>query len=338
MERHLKLVVAGSLLLAGVLGVSQQPAEGQSQRSATVTPADYLRWRTELKNWGRWGPDDQLGTSNLITAAKIQNAAKLVRAGIVVSLAHPMPQKVEADVAAGGVFRRTTNNIGATNTSDTYQVSYHGLTVAHMDAWCHFFFEGRMYNGYSVADNITPETGCKKGDVMAWKDGIVTRAVLYDIPQLKGAQWVEPGTPIMRADLEAWEKQAGVKAGPGDIVLLYIGRWKRRAAEGPWAGQVAGYHPDTIPWIKERDVAFLGHDFNIDWAPRPGWGAAEGIPVNPVHQAALNWMGVGIVECLDLERAVETARRLKRYEFMMTFAPLPVEGGTGSPLNPLAVF
>lgn len=207
-----------------------------------------------------------------------------------------------------------------------------------MDAFCHFFFEGQMYNGYSVADNITPETGCDKGDVMAWRDGIATRAVLYDIPQLKGVEWVEPGTPITRADLEAWEAQTGVKAGPGDLALLYVGRWKRRGAEGAWQGTVAGFHPDTIPWIKERDIAFLGHDFNIDWSPRPGWGADEGSPRNPVHQAALNWMGVGIVECLDLERAVATARRLGRHEFMVTFAPLPVEGGTGSPLNPLAIF
>jgi kynurenine formamidase len=195
-----------------------------------------------------------------------------------------------------------------------------------------------MYNGYPVAENITKERGCIKGDITAWKDGVVTRAVLYDIPALKGVDWVEPGTPVTRADLEAWEKKSGVKAGPGDLVLLYIGRWKRRAAQGPWAGTVAGYHADTIPFIKQRDVAFLGHDFNIDWSPRPGWGAAEGIPNMPIHQAALNWMGVSIVENLDLERAVETARKLKRYEFMVTFAPLPVEGGTGSPLNPVAVF
>ena len=125
---------------------------------------------------------------------------------------------------------------------------------------------------------------------------------------------------------------------PGDVIVLYIGRWKRRAAKGPQAGIVAGYFPDVIPWIKERDVAFIGHDFNIDWSPRPGWGEAEGIPRNPVHQAVLNWMGVNIIENLDLEQLAETARRLKRYEFMLTFAPIPVEGGTGSPINPLAVF
>lgn len=336
MRRRSRLVALGGLLSVVVVGFALRSA-AQTAGSA-ATPADYLRWRNEYKNWGRWGPDDQRGASNLITPARIQNAAKLVRAGITVSLAHPVPQKPEADVPAGSVFNRTTTAITDAITVDNFQVSYHGLAVAHMDAFCHFFADGRMYNGYPVAENITKERGCIKGDVMAWKDGVVTRAVLYDIPQLKGVDWLEPGTPVTRADFEAWEKKTGVKASAGDLVLLYVGRWKRRAAHGPWTGTVAGYHADTIPMIKQRDVAFLGHDFNIDWSPRPGWGKEEGIPNMPIHQAMLNWMGVGIVENLDLERAVETARRLKRYEFMVTFAPLPVEGGTGSPLNPVAVF
>src|SRR5436190_11847444 len=113
-----------------------------------------------------------------------------------------------------------------------------------------------MYNGFSVAENITPEAGCRNGSVMAWRDGIVTRAVLYDMPQLKGVDSIEPGTPITRADLEAWERKAGVKVGAGDVILLYVGRWKRRAAEGPPVGQVAGYFVDTIPFFKERDIAF----------------------------------------------------------------------------------
>ena len=338
MERCLKVALTSGLLLARLLGVSPSPAQGQAKSPTAVTPADYFRWRTELKNWGRWGPDDERGTTNLITPAKILSAAKLVKTGTVVSLAHPVPQVADAEAPAPAVFHRVTNAISATNTTDNYQVSYHGLSVSHMDSFCHFFADGTLYNGYKVADNIAPETGCKKDSVMAWKDGIVTRGVLYDIPQLKGVEWIEPGTPITRADLEAWEKKSGVKAGPGDVILLYVGRWKRRAAKGPQAGIVAGYYADVIPWIKERDVAFIGHDFNIDWNPRPGWGAAEGIFSNPIHQAVLNWMGVNIIENLDLEQAAETARRLKRYEFMLTFAPIPVEGGTGSPINPLAVF
>jgi kynurenine formamidase len=213
-------------------------------------------------------------------------------------------------------------------------VSFHGQTVAHIDTWCHFFENGQMYNGVPVMGNLSAETGCAKGGIMNWKDGITTRAVLYDIAQLKGVDTVDPSMPIRRADLEAWEKKSGVKIGPGDIPLLYIGRWKRRAAVGPSNSPVAGYYADTIPWMHDRLPSFIGHDFNIDWNPRPGW---EGMR-NPIHVAVLNWMGINIVECLDLEQAVQTARRLNRYEFAITFAPLPVEGGTGSPVNPIAIF
>jgi kynurenine formamidase/sugar lactone lactonase YvrE len=298
-----------------------------------VTRADYDQWRTEFKTWGRWGSDDNKGTSNLITPQKVLSAIKLVRSGTVISLAANEPQQVAADVGAAGVFKRTTN-VTDVGTTDNYAVSYHGQTVSHIDSWCHFLENGQMYDGISAKDNISVEAGCKKGGVMNWKDGVFTRAVLYDIAQLKGVDWVEPGTPITRADLEAWEKKSGVKAGAGDVVLLYVGRWKRREKLGPWTGQVAGYYADTIPWLHERLPAFVGHDMNIDWNPRPGW---EGMR-NPIHVAVLNWMGINIVENLDLERAVEYARRARQYEFLVTFAPLPVEGGTGSPVNPLAIF
>ena len=332
-------------VLAGLAASVHLQAHGQAGEAQAVpdpaAPADtaelraqYEQWRQEFNTWGRWGPGDNKGASNLITPEKVRSATGLVQNGLVVSLAPPVPQVAAADVPETGLFRRTTNRITEGGTADTYQVSYHGLTVAHMDTWCHFFENGQMYNGIPVEGNLNPEEGCRQGSVMNWRDGVATRAVLYDIAQLKGVEWVEPGTPITRADLEAWEEMSGVRAGPGDVVLLYTGRWKRRAAVEPWRDQVAGYYADTIPWMHERMPAFLGHDFNIDWNPRPGW---EGVR-NPIHVAALNWMGIGIVECLDLEQAVTTARELDRYEFLITFAPLPVEGGTGSPLNPLAIF
>ena len=338
MNRRSKLMLlAGGLLLAGTITMTRFLAQGQSS-AAAVTPADYLRWRSEFSNWGRWGKDDEKGATNLITPTKVVSVAKLVKTGEVISLAHAVPQQAAADVPEPAVFHRTTLGIDANASRDNYQVSYHGQATAHMDTFCHQYADGQMYNGYSVKDNITPETGCKKGSIMAWRDGIVTRGVLYDIPQLKGVDWIEPGTPITRADLEAWEKKSGIKAGPGDVVLLYVGRWKRRAKFGPWGDKVSGYYADTLPWVKQREPAFLGHDFNIDWLPRPGWGPEQGIQGNPIHQMILKYIGVNIVENLDLERLVETARRLRRYEFMITFAPLPVEGGTGSPLNPLAIF
>ncbi len=323
-------------LIAGVVVTFAAILHGQT--SSTVTPDDYKRWRTELRNWGRWGPNDQKGTANLITEKKVLEAARLVRNGIVVSMSGPVPQAEAADVGPNQVFKRTTNAIGPNTTTDTYSVSYHGLSTGHTDAFCHFFMDDQMYNGYSAKENISPESGCKQGSIMSRRDGIVTRGVLYDIPQLKGVEWIEPGTPVTRADLEAWEKRSGVRVGPGDVIVLYVGRWKRRAAKGPWSGQVAGFYADAIPFFKARDIAFAAHDMNIDWNPRPGWGAEQGIPGNPIHHALLGWLGAGIVENLDLENLAQTARRLKRYEFMMSFAPLPVEGGSGSPVNPIAVF
>ena len=351
MRRLKAIAVCAGLVLAGLAGGFELAVRGEAaaqaapagQAPAQAAPADtaamraqYEMWRRDFKTWGKYGPvgQENAGTSTLITAQKVLAATKLVKNGIVVSLAHPEPQVVAADVGAAGLFHRVTNGITDGGTTDNYQVSFHGQTIAHIDSWCHFFENGQMYNGIPVQGNLSAEAGCVKGSVMNWKDGVTTRAVLYDIAALKGVDWVDPSQPITRADLEAWEKKSGVKAGPGDIPLLYIGRWKRRAALGASASPVAGYYADTIPWMHERLPAFIGHDFNIDWNPRPGWDNMR----NPIHVAVLNWMGINIVECLDLEQAVTTARRLNRYEFLITFAPLPVEGGTGSPVNPIAIF
>jgi hypothetical protein len=224
MGRGLKsAVVSIGLVLAGVAAGFQLRAQSQtaapSQTPAATPPGDtqalraqYEQGRKDFKTWGKWGTDDNKGAANLITPQKVLSAVRLVKSGIVVSLAPPVPQVAAAD--ANGVFRRTTNAITDGGTTDTYSVSYHGLTVAHMDTWCHFFENGQMYNGVPVKDNVTNEAGCQKGSVMNWKDGIFTRAVLYDIAQLKNVDWIEPGTPIRRADLEAWEKKSGVKNGP----------------------------------------------------------------------------------------------------------------------------
>src|SRR5207249_654071 len=165
---------------------------------------NYERWRTEFKTWGKWGTDDNKGTSNLITPDKIIKTMKLVKEGIVVSLAHPEPQQAAADVNANGVFKRTTNAITNGGTTDNYQVSYHGQTVAHIDTWCHFFVDGQMYNGTPVKDNITPETGCKKGSVMNWMMPI----------QLSTAIWMGLGIPSQPGlGFQSMLKSCPIKAG-----------------------------------------------------------------------------------------------------------------------------
>jgi kynurenine formamidase len=127
-----------------------------------------------------------------------------------------------------------------------------------------------------------------------------------------------------------------LKVSEGDVILLYTGRWKHRAMVGPWKASEggAGWHADVAYFLKDRGVSFIGDDQINDVSPT-GFPQTMGLPI---HLLALTSLGVDIFDNLDFERAIETARRLNRYEFMFSAAPLRIDKGMGSPLNPLAIF
>jgi kynurenine formamidase len=191
-----------------------------------------------------------------------------------------------------------------------------------------------MYNGIprTTVDTIA---GCVRLGITTAKQGVVTRGILMDIARLKGVEYLEPGTQIYVEDLEAWEARAGIRVGPGDVLLVRAGRWARRAEEGPWAtGRLAaGLHASVAPWLRERGVAMLGSDYTNDAMP----SGVEGVAM-PIHQLTLVTMGMWLFDNLDLERVAEVAAEQGRWEFMLVAAPLAVPGGTGAPLNPLAIF
>ena len=200
--------------------------------------------------------------------------------------------------------------------------------------------DGVGHTGATLAA-IEEAGGCPSGSIHALRNGIVTRAVLFDATLLPGKAtadgWLEPGTPVRKADLEALEEIQGVRVEEGDVILLHTGRWLRRAAVGPWARDdagVAGYHADVAYFLKERGVAFIGHDMSTDVAPT----GIEGHDRFPLHELALVSLGVGIFDNLDFTEAAETAQRLGRYEFLFTAAPLRIRMGMGSPINPIATF
>lgn len=288
-----------------------------------------------LSNWGRWGVEDQLGTINLITPETRLEAAKLVTEGISVSLARDVEKQEAVDNPRP--FRHTMLNVGQNNpgqfVSDDFQVSYHGYAHTHMDSLCHMAFEGKMYNGFPQAEVVTE--GAPRLAVLNYKEGIFARAVLMDIPRLKGVDWLEPGTPIYPADLDAWEKEANVQVRSGDIVLIRTGRWARRDQEGPWdvSKSSAGLHASCAKWLKGRDAMILGSDAASDVAP----SLVDGVN-QPIHQLVIIAMGMPIFDNLDLEAVAEEAARQSRWEFLVTAAPIAVGGGTGSPFNPIATF
>jgi kynurenine formamidase len=323
--------VAARLLLAGLLlGQAPTPTAQTSNVRHVVTDAEYQRWKTELSNWGRWGKDDEIGALNLITPARRKRAAALVTDGVSVSLSadadsvqavdNPSPY----DVVMQGI------------SSDRIAVNYHGIAHTHLDSLAHINERGVFYNAYTPDPEAVAKGRHAKNSIHNVKNGIFTRGILIDIPRLKGLPYLEPGTPIYVEDLEAWEKQAGVKVSAGDALFVRTGVWARRKALGPWlrgraeGGRSAGLDPSVIPWLKQRDVALLGSDHPQYVSPSTITGA--------VHDFALVYLGVHLLDNCDLEALGAAAAARRRWEFLLTIAPLAIPGGTGSPANPIATF
>lgn len=332
------LVGASALLFVGAIAAGAALSHGATLQAPVSQPlvsrAQYDRWQAELSNWGRWGKDDEMGALNLITPAKRKAAAALVKEGLSVSLASNASTEKDVDVPCPAEWAMVT----ATQSSALDRISYpciHGAGATHIDSLAHIFFDGKMWNGYPVTGTVTREGGAARNSVLNMKNGIVTRAVLYDIPRLKGVSYLEPGTRIFVEDLEAWEKKSGVRATAGDALLLRWGRWARRAKLGPWPidEASAGFDNSVIPWLKKRDVSLIAWE-TPGYIPQP-----EGdLPRLALHNFVLTILGVMLIDRADLEALSEAAAARNRWEFMLTVAPLPIPRGTGSPVNPIAVF
>jgi len=326
-----------TLVLSYYAAPSRVRAQAQPQHQE-ATRADFDRFMTELSNWGRWGKDDQMGAVNLITPAKRKQAASLVKEGVSFSLARNAETQAAVDNLQPIVRKGNPTGPPPTgdqsSTGDTFFISYHGYAHTHMDSLCHFFYKNKMYNGYS-RDEVTPEGGAAKNSILNFKNGILTRGILMDIPRLKGVDYLEPGTRIYPEDLDAWEKKAHLKVGPGDVVFIRTGRWARRDSKGPWpvSEGLAGLYITCAKWLHSRDVAILGGDDAQDVLPSGIASISQ-----PIHTLVLVAMGMPIFDNCDLELIGQEAAKRNRWEFLVTAAPAAVPFATGSVLNPIATF
>ncbi len=294
-----------------------------------------------VKNWGRWGEGDQAGALNLITDEVRRKAAAAVRHGRAISCARDIPVDPAPDnphpalhmMVAGG-DDCLVPEIGLETTSDFVGLAFHGMASSHLDALCHVHKHGLMYNGFPGTD--VKSTGAKRNSVMCAKDGIVSRGVLLDIPRLLGVSWLEPGQIIDPDQLTQAEEAQGVRVESGDILLVGVGRDVRRDEFGPWGPMdpgMPGLHPECVPWLHERGVSVLGSDVVSDVIPLPaieGWGM-------PIHECTLVAMGVHLLDNLKLDELAEACASLSQWDFQLSIGPLRIEGGTGSPVNPIAL-
>jgi kynurenine formamidase len=289
-------------------------------------------------NWGRWGADDERGTLNLITPEHRVRAAGLVREGVSVSCAHPVNTVGDNEnsspamhfmVRAGDVADGKT----VTSTADHLAISPHGVAHSHLDALCHFFWQGQTYNGRPIG--MVTSTGARANAITIGQDGIVSRGVLLDIPRVTGKDWLEPEQAITVADLEAAERSQRLHVETGDILLVRTGRQARRRALGAWDSKSAlsGLHHEAAPWLKERGVALLGCDGVSDVRAQPFT-----VTTHPIHVLTLVAMGMQLLDNQNLEDLAAACAARSRWEFMLVVAPLKLIGGTASMVNPIAIF
>jgi kynurenine formamidase len=319
------------------------------------TPDTVRGWLREGSNWGRWGPDDQRGTVNLITPAKTAAAARLARTGQSVSLSRPLPTAPGPGNAypAQHYIKSHRNGTGGSSAAsdsdaggyvaDYVGVYYHGLTTTHLDALCHVWDEnGQMYNGRSPQAEIGFD-GVTFGGVEQWDTGIVTRGVMLDVPRHRGTPYVTHDDPVQGWELEEILTRRGLELQPGDAVCVTCNReaWQADHASEPYGrypfdacGQglylKPGLHASCLEFLRRHDVGLLVWDM-LDHTP-----FEYDLPWS-VH-GALHAFGLPLVDNALLEPLAAACREADREEFLLVVSPLVIPGGTGSPVNPLAIF
>jgi kynurenine formamidase len=298
-----------------------------------LTRADVVEHLRATRNWGRWGADDQRGTLNLVTQGKRAEAARLVQSGRSVSLSRPWPTEPAPGNPhpAQHFMQRMEKPEGAGAAEDFIGATFHGKTVTHMDALCHAWDADGMWNGRS-ADAEIHSSGSAWGGIDAWSDGLITRGVLLDVPSHRGASYVSIGQPVHGWELDEIAAAQKTPVGPGDAVVVYSGReaWDRE--QEAWAGlsERPGLDASCLWFLREHDCAAIIWDMT-DRMPN-GYDLPFGV------HSAISAYGLALIDMALLEPLAEACREEGRWEFMIVVSPLPIRGGTGSPVNPLAIF
>ncbi len=307
---------------------------------------EVLGYFETLSNWGRWGPDDEAGTLNYVSDAKRLEAARLIREGRSVSCSLVLGTERQPDQILGAPQRYMIVTGESAHPADPpssakwgpieyFGLTFHGFTVTHVDSLCHSVWQGEMYNG-QPANLVTSRSGGLVHSVLAARHGIATRGVILDIAGLFDKPWLDPGEGVFPEHLDAAVERQGVEIGEGDAVFLRTGYGRRRRElghEDMLAVGQSGWHVASLPWVHERRVAIIGSDTSQEVVP-----SGYDDPVLPVHAVGIVAMGLWLVDNLDLEDAFALGESLGRSDFHLAVHPLLIEGGTGSPVNPVATF
>jgi kynurenine formamidase len=310
----------------------------QRRRRIIPTTEEIVRLAIDRSNWGRWGQDDQRGTINLITPEKVAEAALLVKSGRRVSLSHPLGPDRPAPRPPVHIVWGGGDEIegGAADWFGTY---VHGQAHTHVDALNHFMGPRGAWNGKRpeelFLEGIVVSPGALWGAIDQWSDGVVTRGVLLDVPRYRGEPFVSVDSPVHGWELEAIAAAQRVQLRPGDALIVYCGR-ERYEAVNPRYGPAPrpGLHGSCVEYFRDVDCAVLVWDMH-DYGRT---GSLQRRSELAVHYVAIPELGLAIVDNALLDPLRDASEAEGRYEFLLAIAPLRIVDGTGSPVNPLAIY
>jgi kynurenine formamidase len=313
-------------------------------RSETRRLVEDLAGR--LCNWDRWDRHDGLGALTLVTPAKRLEASAAVRSGEAFSLGFELQPEVPQPPGAGRLNPMhlmtelpsdfPADHDGPVSADDFISMAVHAAT--HWDALSHFFHRGRMFGGISAVEVTTQ--GAARNDIVPVARRLLTRGVLADVARHRGVEVLPPGEGIGADELQDVLDAQRVEVRPGDALLIRTGllgatmrsgAWTEFAQCGPNVPNTPGVAVDALPLLHELGVAAIACD---NWAVEQLTG---GPPDFPVHELALVYMGMILGENFELDALADACAAAGRWEFLFAGQPLPLRGGVGGPVNPMAV-
>lgn len=305
-------------------------------------------WGRRYSNWGRWGKDDERGTLNFITPARVLEACALPRSGRVISCALPFDQKGPQSGFAGRHnpihMMLATGSDALAGAQDFLPGGFNYADDAVMmplqcgtqwDALAHVFYDRRMYNDRDV--RLVTSHGARANAIEKIADGVVGRGVLLDLPRFLRQPWLEDGTRILPEHLDACAEAFGVAIASGDVLLVRTGMMARCLEQKSWEGYCAGPAPGLsihcARWLFEREIAAVATDtWGVEVRPNETPDCFQ-----PLHMISLRNTGLLLGEIFFLDALARACAEDGRYEFLFTAPPLPITGAVGSPINPLAI-
>jgi kynurenine formamidase len=304
--------------------------------------AEQQALAARVSNWGRWGPEDQRGTLNLIDAAAVRRGAAAVKRGVSFSLSIPMN---EAGPQTGRVLGRKNPTLTMLQVSFAFsgdsrdfatsddEVVTGTQSATHWDALAHAGYDGLLYNGVP-ADAITQDDGATRLGIEHFGP-VVTRGLLCDVARLRGVDYFDEPYAVTGADLGACLSVAQLEAAPGDIVLVRTGQthWLDVGDRNRYADISPGIGLDAVEWLHDHDIAGIANDTHV-FEPYPCPGPNPYL--FPTHMIELRDMGIPQGQQWDLDELAADCAADGVYEFLLSATPLPITHACGGLVAPTA--